>query len=84
MLPALRHLVQLEAIGSDLQLTLDGDPISRSGLHERMLAAARLPDREQPEFRIDAAPDVRFDQVVALLSEARRSGAAHVGLARGD
>ncbi len=48
------------------------------------MAAAHLPKASQPEFRIDAAADVRFDHVVALLSDARSTGAAHVGLARGD
>jgi biopolymer transport protein ExbD len=82
--PTQRHLVQLEAIGTDLRLTLDGELISRSDLQQRLLAAARLPEARQPEFRIDAAADVRFDHLVALLSDARRTGAAHVGLARGD
>ena len=82
--PQTRHSIQLEAIGPDLRLTLDGTVLSRTELYERMRVAARLPAKEQPEFRIDAAPDVRFDHVVSLLSEARRSGAAHVGLERAD
>lgn len=82
--PLTRHLVQLEAIGSDLRLSLDGQLISRAALNERMRIAASLPDVQQPEFRIEAAPEVRFDHVVGLLSEARQSGAAHVGLSRGD
>jgi biopolymer transport protein ExbD len=81
--PLQRHLIQLDAIGTDLRLTLDGQLISRADLQQRLKAASRFPEAEQAEFQIDAAPEVRFDHVVTLLSEARRSGAAHVGLVSG-
>jgi biopolymer transport protein ExbD len=75
-----RHEIGVEAIGSQVRLTLDGELVSESMLVVRLQAAGRLPVLEQGEYRINAMGDVRFETVAGLMAIGKRAGLARVGL----
>jgi biopolymer transport protein ExbD len=75
-----RHEIGVEAIGSQVRLTLDGELISESMLAVRLQAAGRLPRAQQGEFRISATEEVRFETVANLMATGQRAGVARVGL----
>jgi len=75
-----RHEVGVEAIGNQVRLTLDGELMSEAMLAERFQAAGRLPASQQPEFRIAAMENVRFETVAGLMALGKRAGVARVGL----
>jgi len=75
-----RHEIGVEAIGKQVRLTLDGELMSQSMLTARFDIAGRLPAKEQPEFRIAATGDVRFEAVAHLMALGKRAGVARLGL----
>jgi biopolymer transport protein ExbD len=79
-----QHRIGIEALGIDARLTLDGSLISRGDLSAALKEAARLAPADQPEFRIDAEPEVRFEQVALLLAEGQRLGLGKMGLESRD
>ena len=76
-----RFLIAVEDTGGALLWTLDGEPIAQRELHARLLSAGRLPREAQPEFRLQAGENVRFDTVAAFLADGRRAGVERIGLA---
>ena len=54
--------------------------MSEAMLAARFRAAGRLPASQQPEFRIAAMENVRFETVAGLMALGNRAGVARVGL----
>jgi biopolymer transport protein ExbD len=73
-----RHIIGISAEGV---LTLDDSPIAHATLLTEWRNSARLQRAQQPEYRIEAAAEVRFEVVAGLLADGRRLGVERIGLA---
>lgn len=75
-----RHEIGVEGDAAQVQLTLDGVPVAHSTLAARLREAGGLPKDRQPEFRIVAGGEVRFETVAMLMAVGKRAGVERVGL----